>query len=237
MMAKHTRAVTSSIAAVPVALGLLAPATNTATGTAAGHTTRHVSRTTAAPKEFSIPMANLKAWTEAVVVTMNNVRIEGHSPVHPLNNDCEMHFGAHSTAFRILDTATVDVTRGGAALTVSFFGGTMGNFTVLDVQIDRASITGDGAGSFRMTGDVVTNDTTVPVRLVSIKGTAMNDAIGKLRSTSSAKVSLQALVLFSLSPEALLDAANKSNGNAQSVQTPIQLILYGTPDDKYAPTW
>ncbi len=334
-MAKHTRAVTSSIAAVPVALGLLAPATNTATGTAAGHTTRHVSRTTAAPKEFSIPMANLKAWTEAVVVTMNNVRIEGHSPVHPLNNDCEMHFGAHSTAFQgspdglvlepmnvcvqpfpgqsaqnnsdwttfgdqlvnatisatgvpriwpehlqggsasnpdhavemhpltaiangsantdftdnifagaygggvgeatafsILDTATVDVTRSGAALTVSFFGGTIGNFTVLDVQIDRASITGDGAGSFRMTGDVVTNDTTVPVRLVSIKGTAMNDAIGKLRSTSSAKVSLQALVLFSLSPEALLDAANKSNGNAQSVQTPIQLILYGTPDDK-----
>jgi hypothetical protein len=41
---------------------------------------------------------------------------------------------------------------------------------------------------------------------------------------------MQALVLFSLSPKALLDAANESQGSAVAVETPLQLILYGTPD-------
>ena len=329
-MAKKRHGVKASIAAaVPVALGLLGPATQPAPAAApAAHHAAH--KSAAAAKEFSVPMANLQAWSQSVVVAMSNVHIEGHSPVHTMDNDCEMHFGAHTTtfqgapdglvlepmnvciqpapagssdwktfgddlvdatvsatgvariwpehlqggsasnpdhaveihpltgitsgskttdftdnifagqyrggvgeqtAFSILDNVSVDVTRSGSTVDISFLGGTIGNFTILQVDIDRASITGDGAGSFRMTGDVVTNDTTVPVRMVSIKGTAMNTAIGKLRATSG-RTSLEALVLFSLSPEALLDAANKSNGKATSVDRPIQLILYGTPDDK-----
>lgn len=325
--------VTSSIAAaVPVVLGLLAPATQPSTGGALAGA--HVSHTVAAPKEFSVPLSNLQAWSQAVLVTLDNVHVEGHSAVHTIDNDCEMHLGAHTstfqgnpdglvmepmnacvqpfpghdqqnnadwtkfgdglvnstvtatgvpriwpehlnggttsnpdhavelhplisiaaggastdftddifegayrggvgepTAFSILDLVSVDVTRSGSSVNVSFNGGEIGNFTVLQVNIDRASIVGDGAGSFRMTGDVVTDDTTVPVRLVSIKGTALNDAIGKLRAASG-RTSIEALVLFSLSPNALLDAANKSSGNAQSVDRPIQLILYGTPDDR-----
>ena len=334
-MAKKRHGLKASIAAaVPVALGLLGPATqpSAATAPAAHHATRKA--TAAAAKEFSVPMANLQAWSESVVVAMSNVHIEGHSPVHTIDNDCEMHFGAHTTtfqgnpdglvlepmnvcvqpfpgeaqqsnsdwtkfgdglvdtlvsatgvariwpehlqggstsnpdhaveihplttltsgstttdftddifagqyrggvgeptAFAILDNVSVDVTRTGSTIDISFLGGTIGNFTVLQVNIDRASITGDGAGSFRMMGDVVTDDNTVPVRMVSIKGTAMNTAIGKLRATSG-RTNLEALVLFSLSPEALLDAANKSNGKAAAVDRPIQLILYGTPDDR-----
>lgn len=322
----------SIAAAVPIALGLLGPATQPATTTApAAH---HAPATAAAAKAFSVPMASLQAWSQAVVVTVSNVHIEGHSPVHTIDNDCEMHFGGHttafqgnpdglvlepmnvcvqpfpgqsmqnngdwtkfgdglvntmisatgvariwpehlnggtasnpdhavevhplttltsgstttdltdnifagqyrggvgeSTAFRILDDVSVDVTRTGSGVNINFVGGEIGNFTVIQVNIDCASIAGDGAGSFRMNGDVVTNDTTVPVRLVSIKGTAMNTAIEKMRATSG-RTSLEALVLFSLSPEALLDAANKSTGNAESVDRPIQLILYGTPGDR-----
>jgi hypothetical protein len=40
---------------------------------------------------------------------------------------------------------------------------------------------------------------------------------------------LDALVLFSLSPEALLEASNRSsNGRAVAVNRPLQLILFGT---------
>jgi hypothetical protein len=38
------------------------------------------------------------------------------------------------------------------------------------------------------------------------------------------------LVLFSLSPERLLEAASLSNGNAVTVNQPLQLILYGPPE-------
>jgi hypothetical protein len=44
---------------------------------------------------------------------------------------------------------------------------------------------------------------------------------------------MEALVLFSLSPESLVEAATKSsNGRAVMVDRPVQLILYGTPDEQ-----
>ena len=49
---------------------------------------------------------------------------------------------------------------------------------------------------------------------------------------SRARIDLEALVLFSLSPEALLEAANKSTGAAVPVDRAIQLILYGSPEDQ-----
>src|SRR5262249_18125571 len=60
---------------------------------------RTASVRTSAPKEFSIPLSNLREWARTVVVTINDVRIDGHSPVHNLEADCEMHLGAHSSAF------------------------------------------------------------------------------------------------------------------------------------------
>jgi hypothetical protein len=280
-------------------------------------------------------MKNLTDWAKTVVVTMDQVNIEGHSNVHPLASDCELHFGGHSpnfqgdpdglvlepmnvciqpfpgetefdkarwiqfsnditgtvvtvsgvpriwpehlsggnepsnpnhaveihpltsvkaggktfdfvnevfagdyeggvgepTALKIAEKTTVAVSRVGTSAEITFKGGTIGNFTVLDIVIDRDSITDDGAGSFRMNAEVVIDDeTSAPVRVVTIKGSPINDDIAKIKSKKRKNVSMHALVLFSLNPEALLNAANKSNGNLVPVETPIQLILYGPPN-------
>jgi len=121
----------------------------------------------------------------------------------------------------------VEVTNNGSVADISFHSGTIGNFTVLTLQIDPASITDDGAGSFRMNATVQA-DSPVQVRAVTAKGSPINDAIRSMRSGRS--TNLESLVLFSLSPEALLRAANQSSGSPVSVDQPIQLILYGAPD-------
>lgn len=287
-----------------------------------------------AAKEFSIPINNLNDWASTVVVTVNGVRIEGHSKVHPLASDCELHFGAHSTGFqgdpdglvlepmnvcvapfpgkaeqnnadwiafsnqitgtvvtvsgvpriwpehlsggnepsnpnhaveihpltsvaaagqtfdfapnifagdytggvgeptalKIAQKTSVSVTRVGDSAEISFQAGTIGNFTVLDIVIDKKSIVSDGAGSFRMDGEVVIdNETSAPVHIVTAKGSPINDEIEKIKGRRRRNVNMQALVLFSLSPKALLDAANESQGTPVAVERPIQLILYGTP--------
>src|SRR5205809_181034 len=51
-----------------------------------------------AQKEFSIPLDQLRAWSDSLVVSMN-VDIEGNSRVHKVENDCEMHFGANVPAY------------------------------------------------------------------------------------------------------------------------------------------
>jgi hypothetical protein len=309
------------------------PAPKNVPAATAAVTTKKPSKA-AAPKEFSIPMKNLKDWAKTVITTMDQVRIEGHSKVHALKSDCELHFGGHSpnfkgdpdglvlepmnacvqpfpgetsfvkarwlefadelqdtvvtvsgvpriwpehlvggnepsnpnhaveihpltsvkaggqtfdfvpnvfaggyeggvqepSALRIAEKTTVAVSRNGDSADVSFKAGTIGNFTVLDMVIDRDSITDDGAGSFRMNADVVIDDeTSAPVRVVTIKGSPINDDIAKMKSKKRKNISMRALVLFSLSPQALLDAANQSNGNPVPVETPIQLILYGPP--------
>src|SRR5262249_54593622 len=186
-------------------------------------------------------------------VTINDVRIDGHSPVHNLEADCEMHLGAHSSAFSgdpdglvlepmnaciqpfpgkaeqsnadwtefgdkikgstviasgvpriwpehlhgggaphpapavevhpptglvaaaqahdfvknifagefrggvsettalaIVRNTSVSVTTEGDNVGLSFTAGTIGNFTVLEITLDAASVSSDGAGSFRM---------------------------------------------------------------------------------------
>jgi len=290
----------------------------------------------AAPKEFSTPMKNLTDWAKTVVITMDQVSIEGHSNVHALKSDCELHFGGHTpnfkgdpdglvmepmnvcvqpfpnetefqkarwlkfanditgtvvtvsgvpriwpehlvggnepsnpnhaveihpltsvktgaqtfdfvtnvfaggyeggvqepSALRIAEKTTVAVTRNGDSADVSFQAGTIGNFTVLDIVIDRDSITDDGAGSFRMNADVVIDEeNSVPVRVVTIKGSPINDDIAKAKAKKKKNINMHALVLFSLSPQALLDAANQSNGKSVPVDMPIQLILYGPPTE------
>ena len=202
------------------------------------------------------------------------MKIEGNSAVHPLEDDCEMHFGAHTDAFQgspnglvlepmnacvedppdpftswsefaksiknkkvkasgvpriwpehleggsasnpdhaaelhpltaivngtesfdfsanvfageyhgkdgnrnIAERVEVSVTTSSGTVDLSFRGGQIGNFTTVELRIDRASITSDGAGSFRMDGDAVMDDATrVPVRIVTVKGSPINDAM------------------------------------------------------------
>ena len=136
------------------------------------------------------------------------------------------------TALAIARNTTVSVTRNGSTVDVSFRGGRIGNFTVLALEIERASIESDGAGSFRMNGNVVMDSGSVPVRIVTVKGSPINNRMSTLTRSRSAQIELEALVLFSLSPESLLAAAQRSNGSAVAVQHPLQLILYGTPDDQ-----
>src|SRR5262245_40499062 len=54
----------------------------------------------AKPKEFSIPVSNLRDWAASVVVTIDGVQILGRSNVHTVTADCELHFGARSPNFQ-----------------------------------------------------------------------------------------------------------------------------------------
>jgi hypothetical protein len=307
-----------------------APAPAAAVTTAAAHTRTTTTRSAAGAKTFKIPMQNLTTWSAHVIVTLNGVQITGHSGVHPLASDCELHFGANTadfkgvpaglvlepmnacdepspvageswvaladsitntqvaatgvpriwpehltgeesdsnpnhavelhplisvkqsngavidfskldvapegfeggvklgTALAIIDNASVGVTRSGETVTVDFRAGTIGNFTVLDVVIPKTGIEDDGAGSFRIEGEVVLNDgTTEPVHMVAAAGTPVAKQIAAIQSGSEESVRSTQLALFSLSPGALLDAANRSNGRRVAVDGPIQLILYG----------
>src|ERR1044072_106621 len=225
------------------------------------------------PKEFSIPISNLQQWANSVLVTLDNVKIEGNSGVHLEDADCEIHFGAHApgfkgdpdglvlepmnacsmpfpgkdeqknsdyldfakriekgqdvtvkgvpriwpehlhgggasnpdhavelhplkfvegpdgsktdftenlsagefrggvsspTAQKILKSTRVTVTRTGNNAQIDFFGGQIGNFTVLEVNIDPKTISADSDGSFRMDGQVVLDDgDKIPVRVAT----------------------------------------------------------------------
>src|SRR5215813_5174819 len=48
---------------------------------------------------FSIPVEVLKNWSENIVISMD-AKITGHSGVHSLQSDCEMHFGGQSDSFQ-----------------------------------------------------------------------------------------------------------------------------------------
>ena len=52
----------------------------------------------AAGKQFSVPLSFLQTASDVVQIEMN-VNVEGHSGVHGVASDCEMHFGGHSDDF------------------------------------------------------------------------------------------------------------------------------------------
>ncbi|MBI1755616.1 MAG: hypothetical protein HYR64_00735 [Fimbriimonas ginsengisoli] len=143
--------------------------------------------------------------------------------------DFKGHVGT-ATGPSILRKTRVKVKNDAGTVTVSFFGGQIENFTTLDLEVDPSSVVGDGRGSFRASGNALLDDgTAVAVRMVTAAGSQANDVIGRIRSNPSAS-RISSLILFSLSPQALLDAANKSQGNPIDVDRPIQLILYGAPE-------
>lgn len=126
----------------------------------------------------------------------------------------------------------VGLTRNGESVEVDFDSGKIGNFTTLDLRIFRDTIE-ELDGSHRMEGEVVFSRTSAhPVRFITVRGSAINDRIRKFKDSTRARLRLEALVLFSLSPKALLEAAMQSNGQRLEVQKPIQLIVYGVPEEE-----
>jgi hypothetical protein len=323
----------NALAIVPLALGLAHQALlPTGSRTTAAVSGKAKARTSAA-REFSIPLSNLKEWARTVVVSMDRVKIDDHSDVHPQNSDCEMHLGSHTpdfagtpdglvlepmnacreplpgnkvhkdsdwtdfgdklkgtkvsvsgvariwpehlnggkpsdpdhavelhpltsltesdgtsldfspivfpgsfsgglseqTAQKLIGRVSVTVTLNGKSVDIGFrAGASIGNFTTLEVTIDPATIAGDGAGSFRMDGEVEDDQgNAVAVSIVTVSGSPINDQISQIKAKNKKPFPMDALVLLSLNPQSLLDAASKSNGAEVEVEKPIQLILYG----------
>ena len=67
----------------------------------------------------------------------------------------------------------------------------------------------------------------VSVKLLVPQGTSIRDAISKLIQKGKTSAQFDFLVLFSLDPVALHDAATQSTGEPVEVKEPLQLIIYG----------
>jgi len=138
----------------------------------------------------------------------------------------------HETARRILSDTEVSVTEKDGMVDINFDSGRIGNFTTLQISVTSESIV-EVDGSHRMNGQVnLGRKQKVPVRLVTVAGTKINKTIAQLKGEKGRKATFDALVLFSLSPEALYKAAQESHGQEVSVQDPLQLIVYGQPDSE-----
>jgi hypothetical protein len=137
-----------------------------------------------------------------------------------------------ATAQKILTDSETSVTEKDGMVEIDFQAGQIGNFTTLQITVMSDSIV-DVNGSHRMNGQVsMDRRQKVLVRLVTVAGSVINKTIAQLKGKKGRKVTVDALVLFSLSPEALYKAAKESRGQEVSVNDPIQLIVYGQPDSE-----
>ncbi len=287
-----------------------------------------------ASKEFTVPLDDLKTWSEKVLVSMS-FKIRGHSKVHKIESDCEMHFGAEAPSYKgdpdgwvlepmnlclepffgkskqvnadwerfgdsltgvtlkgegvpriwpehlkggneasnpnhameihpltkltrgskefdftafisapedfkggvslptaqaILEDTEVTVTEDNGKVKIEFDSGRIGNFTTLLVQV--AGPVESAEGGHRANGKVTFGSDSTDVRLVTVKGTKIDETIARLKPRRRGVTRLSSLVLFSLSPEALFEAAKRSGGRPVKVENPIQLILYGEPGEE-----
>jgi len=281
-------------------------------------------------KEFSIPLDALKSWAENPTA-MLNVKVTGHSRVHPVENDCEMHLGGQVTSYNgdpdgwvlepmnvcveplpgtttyskaawvrfadslknrtvtakgipriwpehltssgasnpahavelhplltlsdtgksydfsklvyapegfsgglkpetvtnILTGTTVSVTESEGRVNVNFESGRIGNFTTLSVRVLLATAE-EINGSHRMDGEVIlSQNQKVSVRLLTAAGSGINNTIAQLKQKGRKTATYDFLVLFSLDPVALYNAAKESKGQTVEVNKPLQLIVYG----------
>ena len=134
------------------------------------------------------------------------------------------------TAERIVKSAVVHVTTTGSDVEISFDAGQIGNFAMLDLRFQRDKIKAI-RGGHRIPGEVlIESNTPGPVSIVTVAGSGIDAHIAKLKSGKRKTIDLEGLILFSLNPETLHDAAAKSSGNPVEVDTPLQLILYGVPE-------
>ena len=133
------------------------------------------------------------------------------------------------TAQSILAQTVVGVVRNQNAIDVDFASGRIGNFCTLRIRIRRPFIE-SLAGGHRMQGEVLfSNSQNIPVQFLSIGGSQIDSAISRFQGGSMNQKTFDALVLFSLAPNRLLEAATQSHGERVGVNHPLQLILYGVP--------
>jgi hypothetical protein len=141
-----------------------------------------------------------------------------------------------STAESLLTDLEVGVTTDSTLAKIDFDAGRIGNFTTFEVRLRKQTSDGSDAieqlpGGHRIAGEVVlTRSKAIPVSLLTVAGTAIDDRVVKFKAGARKTITLDTLVLFSLSPAALMDAAANSRGSRVVVRKPIQLILYGETD-------
>jgi hypothetical protein len=161
---------------------------------------------------------------------LTSVKAEGKTFDLSTNIDAGDYHGKDGNR-GVVSRVHVQVASSDGIAQISFQGGQIGNFTTLDLIIDRASIANDSANSFRMTGKAALDGETYPVRIVTVEGSPINSSMPGIKNKPGLTEEIDgALVLYSLSPQALLDAAKQSGGEPVEADTPIQLILYGTPE-------
>jgi len=137
------------------------------------------------------------------------------------------------TANRIVRETEVSVRPSGDMVHVEFQRpGIIGNFAKLRLRVLKATVQ-KVTGGHEARGEVVLSPQNVPVHLFSIAGTAIDTDIAGMHGGSGKSQPLRALVLFSLSPDALLaaaqGAASDSDPHDESVEVedPLLLILIG----------
>jgi hypothetical protein len=131
------------------------------------------------------------------------------------------------TAAKILTDTEVSVTERSGMVTISFDAGRIGNFTTLDLTVQSDTIA-EVKGGHRMTANVnLGRRQKTSVKLVTVAGTDFDKTIGQALGRRSRALPFELLVLFSLNPEALYNAAKMSNGREVPVPDALQLIAYG----------
>jgi len=127
----------------------------------------------------------------------------------------------------ILTDSEVSVTEKDGEVEINLDTGTIGNFAIVDLSFSTSAIKAMDGG-FRIDGEaVLSRKESVPVSLVMVGDCDIGKSVAELRGRKQKKYSFEALVLFSLNPVALYQAAKTSNGKEVAVPDPIQLIVYG----------
>jgi hypothetical protein len=129
-----------------------------------------------------------------------------------------------STAEKILTDTEVSVSESDGMVDVDFDAGRIGNFTTLEIRIRKSDVE-EVPGGHRMKGTVILSKSKRPgVTIVTVAGSKIDSQIAAMRGSS---LQIEALVLFSLDPTALLNTVKAGGGK---VEDALQLILYGEID-------
>jgi hypothetical protein len=136
-----------------------------------------------------------------------------------------------ATAQKILEDSEVTVSKQGGLVEIDLDAGRIGNFTTLDIRIPKNKIE-SANGGHRAIGGVIFERKRKPaeVRMVTVKGTKIDDQLAQFKNSNGKRdvLRIDALVLFSLDPDALFQAVKDApQGKEIKVDRPLQLILYG----------
>jgi hypothetical protein len=186
-----------------------------------------------------------RIWPEHLVVGADNASNPPHAiEIHPLTKlsigSKDYNFsnfiyvpegfrgGLHSSAVQsIFEKIEVEVIKNKDKVDVEFSAGTIGNFTTLSIEFNKDKIAQLNGGHSIEGKAILENGKDYSVTFITVQGSPIDDQIAKWMTGNKTKFSFDALVLFSLSPKALYEAAMQSNSDKKTVSNPIQLIIYG----------